>query len=65
MKYTEIRPGARLKEYVKCYYIYESETNVAFEDIVFPSGCIEIIFNLGTGKWQTANGDVFVHNSFY
>jgi len=60
MKYNEIKPGARLKEYVKCYYIYESETNVAFEDIVFPSGCIEIIFNLGTGKWQTAAGDVFV-----
>lgn len=60
MRYTEIKPGARLKEYVKCYYIYESETNVAFEDIVFPSGCIEIIFNLGTGKWQTAVGDTFV-----
>lgn len=60
MRYTEIKPGARLKEYVKCYYIYESETNVAFEDIVFPSGCIEIIFNLGTGKWQTAVGDAFV-----
>ena len=49
-----------MKEYVKCYYIYESETNVAFGDIVFPSGCIEIIFNLGTGKWQTAVGDAFV-----
>lgn len=60
MRYNEIRPGIQLKEYVKCYYIYESETNVAFEDIVFPSGCIEIIFNLGTGKWQTSNGDVFI-----
>ena len=62
MKYNEIRPGDRLKQYVKCYYIYESETNVAFEDIVFPSGCMEIIFNLGTGKWQTAAGDGFVTN---
>ena len=60
MKYNEIRPGNRLKQYVKCYYIYESETNVAFEDTVFPSGFIEIIFNLGTGKWQTAVGDGFV-----
>ncbi len=60
MKYNEIIPGNRLRQYVKCYYIYESETNVAFEDTVFPSGCVEIIFNLGTGKWQTAAGGGFV-----
>ena len=54
MKYTEIMPGDRLKPYVKCYYIHEAETDVAFDDTVFPSGCMEIIFNLGTGKWQTA-----------
>jgi AraC-like DNA-binding protein len=60
MTYNEIMPGDRLKQHVKCYYIYESETNVAFEDTVFPSGCIEIIFNLGTGKWQTAVNNGFV-----
>src|SRR2546430_1223578 len=60
MKYNEIAPGIRLKQYVKCYYVYESATNVAFEDTVFPSGCMEIIFNLGTGKWQTATGNSFV-----
>ena len=59
MKYKEIRPGNELKQYVKCYYVYESDTDVAFEDTVFPSGCMEIIFNLGTGKWQTAVGDAF------
>ena len=53
MKYNEIMPGNRLKQYVKCYYIYESETNLTFEDTVFPSGCIEIIFNLGTGNGVT------------
>jgi AraC-like DNA-binding protein len=57
MKYNEIRPGNALKQYVKCYYIYESDVNVVFEDRVFPSGCVEIIFNLGTGKWQTAAGN--------
>ncbi len=62
MKYKEIIPGERLKQYVKCYYIYESATAAAFEDTVFPSGCMEIIFNLGTGKWQIANRDVFVTN---
>src|SRR5882757_6502257 len=60
MKYTEVRPGNRLKQYVKCYYIYESEADVTFDDTVFPSGCMEIIFNLGSGKWQTAAGDGFV-----
>lgn len=62
MKYTELRPCNSLTQYVKCFYIYESETNVAFEDTVFPSGCVEIIFNLGTGNWQTAVGDSFVTN---
>ena len=60
MNYQEIKPGDRLKQYVKCYYIYESATHTTFEDTVFPSGCVEIIFNLGTGKWQTAAGDDFV-----
>ena len=62
MTYKEIKPGNLLKQYVKCYYIYESATDAAFEDTVFPSGCVEIIFNLGSGKWQTAAGDGFVTN---
>lgn len=60
MKYQEIRPANVLKQYVKCYYIYESDSYVAFDDTVFPSGCVEIIFNLGTGNWQTAVGDDFI-----
>lgn len=60
MKYNEIRPCKALIPYVKCFYIYESDMNAAFDDTVFPSGCIEIIFNLGTGNWQTAAGDTFV-----
>lgn len=60
MKYNEIKPCNPLLPYIKCYYIYESDINTPFDDTVFPSGCIEIIFNLGTGKWQTAVGDTFV-----
>jgi AraC-like DNA-binding protein len=56
MFYQEIIPDSRLKQYVKCYYSYESDSAVAFEDTVFPSGCMEIIFNLGSGHWQTAFG---------
>src|SRR5215213_3834172 len=58
MQYREIIPGHLLKQYVKCYYMYESDSDLAFEDTVFPSGCMEIIFNLGAGNWQT--GDDFV-----
>lgn len=60
MKYKEISPDNRLEQYVKCYYIYESDADVALEDIVLPSGCVEIIFNLGSGKWQTDAGEGFV-----
>jgi AraC-like DNA-binding protein len=62
MNYQEFRPGDRLKQYVKCYYIYESSSPAAFDDTVFPSGCVEIIFNLGAGKWQTSVGQGFVTN---
>jgi AraC-like DNA-binding protein len=61
MPYNEIKPGKELRAYIKCYYIYRSETDLSFEDTVFPSGCVEIIFNLGTGKWQTSPEDHFVN----
>ena len=60
MTYYEIKPGQLLQQYVKCYYVYESSSPAAFEDTVFPSGCMEIIFNLGSGNWQTQTGDTFV-----
>jgi AraC-like DNA-binding protein len=60
MTYQEIIPDPRLRSNVKCYYIYESSSDATFDDTVFPSGCLEIIFNLGTGQWQTARGERFV-----
>ncbi|WP_207515203.1 helix-turn-helix transcriptional regulator [Longitalea luteola] len=60
MTYYEIKPGKALQPYVKCYYVYESATSAAFEDTVFPSGCMELIFNLGSGHWQTFTGETFV-----
>lgn len=60
MTYHEIKPGKPLQPYVKCYYVYESDSTVAFEDTVFPSGNTEIIFNLGAGNWHTFNGETFV-----
>jgi AraC-like DNA-binding protein len=60
MNYYEIKPGQLLQQYVKCYYVYESSSAVTFDDTVFPSGCMEIVFNLGNGNWQTQPGDTFV-----
>src|SRR5688572_10414725 len=60
MQYREIIPGNLLRQYIKCYYTYESDSETAFEDTVFPNGCMEVIFNLGAGNWQTAVGDDFV-----
>lgn len=58
--FREIAPGERLKKYVKCYFIYESSIDCISEDTVFPNGCMEIIFNLGCGKWQTLVRDEYV-----
>jgi AraC-like DNA-binding protein len=62
MTYYEIKPGQQLQQYIKCYYVYESSSTVTFEDTVFPSGCMEIIFNLGAGNWQTQPGNEFITN---
>lgn len=59
MKYKEIIPGEALRPYIKCYYLYESDTDAVFKDKAFATGCIEIMFNLGTGRWQTDTGNGF------
>ncbi|MFZ6008948.1 MAG: DUF6597 domain-containing transcriptional factor [Bacteroidota bacterium] len=59
MKYKEIKPGEKLKPYVKCYFLFESEATTEIEDIVFPSGYMEIMFNLGDGLWKSSNNGVF------
>jgi AraC-like DNA-binding protein len=59
MKYQEIIPGSLLKQYVKCYYTFESDANVELEDTVFPGGDMEIIFNLGEGIWKSSVNEEF------
>jgi len=59
MRYRELPPGNFLKPYIKCYYLFESEAGIEFEDTVFPSGSPEIIFNLGDGVWHSAIDDDF------
>lgn len=59
MIFKEFAPGERLKPYIKCLYYYESGSAVDYDDIVFPSGNTEIIFNLGQGHWQAKKDGAF------
>ena len=52
MIFNEIAPGNKLKPFIKCLYFYQSDSAVDYDDIVFPSGNMEVIFNLGSGNWQ-------------
>jgi len=57
--FTEIRPQEALKPYVKRFYFYEASSTETFDDVVFPSGNMELIFNLGNGHWKTKKNDPF------
>ena len=54
MNYREITPEDRLKPFIRCFYLFQSDSDTEFEDVVFPSGFTEMIFNLGQGAWETA-----------
>lgn len=60
MFYREFRPSNRLAEHVKCFFVYQASSEAAFDDTVFPNGCMEIVFNLGDGHWQTEVGAAYV-----
>jgi AraC-like DNA-binding protein len=59
MIFKEILPGPKLQPYIKCFYIYESDSFLDYDDIVFPSGTMEVIFNLGEGNWKTKKDGKF------
>lgn len=59
MEFRQFPPSDILKPYVRHYYIFESDSNIEFEDTVFPGGDMEMIFNLGQGIWES-----FVDNKF-
>jgi AraC-like DNA-binding protein len=59
MKFTEIAPGEKLRQFIKCYFVIESDADIEFADAIFPTGHIEIVFNLGDAVWQSAVADNF------
>jgi len=56
-EYEEIQPAKELREYVKCYFIVRIENYFDFSDIKYPSGQIELAFNLGESSWQSEIGN--------
>lgn len=59
MQFKHFLPSEILKPYLKHYYIFESDSETEFEDTVFPSGEMEIIFNLGEGIWESLENQKF------
>ncbi|GGA81617.1 helix-turn-helix transcriptional regulator [Puia dinghuensis] len=53
MEFTYFPPSDILKPYIRHYYIFHSTSGTTFEDVVFPSGDMEMIFNLASGIWST------------
>jgi AraC-like DNA-binding protein len=59
VNFKQFAPSNILMPYIKHYYIFESDSDIEFEDIVFPSGDMEVIFNLGNGVWESSVGNEF------
>lgn len=57
MEFTHFPPSELLRPYIRHYYLFESSSDTGFGDTVYPSGDMEMIFNLGEGSWS-ANGMV-------
>jgi hypothetical protein len=62
MVFRKFLPSVALKQYVKYYYVFQSDVCLAFGDTVFPSGDMELIFNLGEGEWELETGNEFIKN---
>ena len=62
MEFQHFRPAQILAPYIRHYYIFESEDNAVYEDTVFPSGDMEVIFNLGAGTWESLQETGFQRN---
>jgi AraC-like DNA-binding protein len=59
MNFKYFLPSAPLKPYIKCYYLFESYEDLEYQDTVFPSGTVEVIFNLGEGIWESSGQNNF------
>jgi AraC-like DNA-binding protein len=62
MEFRHYEPADALKPYIRHYYLFVSEENTCYQDTVFPSGDMEVIFNLGSGIWESLQHSNFQDN---
>jgi AraC-like DNA-binding protein len=60
MEFKQFPPSDMLKPYIRHYYIFQSDEDTEFNDTVFPSGDMEMIFNLGNGVWESLVDNQFL-----
>lgn len=53
MEFHYFQAAKILTPYIRHYYLFESSERAGYEDTVFPSGDMEVIFNLGNGIWES------------
>jgi AraC-like DNA-binding protein len=53
MEFAYFPPSEILRPFIRHYYLFYSTAGARFADTVFPSGDMEMIFNLGDGIWST------------
>lgn len=62
MEFQHFQPARALAPYIRHYYVFESSEDTTYEDTVFPSGDMEVIFNMGDGIWESFQGGGFQKN---
>ncbi|MDR6803555.1 AraC-like DNA-binding protein [Dyadobacter sp. BE34] len=62
MEFQYFQPAKALAPYIRHYYLFVSSEHTAYEDTVFPSGDMEVIFNLGGGIWESFQDNAFRRN---
>lgn len=59
MIYKIIAPSDVLKTYIKQFWLFDSEESMTREEVLLPSGYLQIVFNLGHAEWQSKKGKRF------
>jgi AraC-like DNA-binding protein len=57
MNYQEYAPADKLKPFILTYYTLELNGEEEYFDTAFATGCVEMMFNIGEGIWQTKKAD--------
>ncbi len=62
MRYTETVPCDELSPFINCFWSIEDSSECELNDISFPDGCVEIIFNIGSPMFRAPEDHPFEKN---